>query len=146
MDNVAENKYNAVEKNINFLEQQFASEDEDTVQRNTPYPVASYLNEAQDLSYYEDLLRTYTFWRKVLVRIMKRAKITEEEQRTCRAHDEKMERGEFEGANQKFKHAFFSMLTLTILLLAILLICVYLLKRNHLTFAREDHHGVRGYL
>lgn len=36
----------------------------------------------------------------------------------------------FESGNGKYKHAFFSMLTLVCLLLAILGICVYILKKN----------------
>jgi hypothetical protein len=38
-------------------------------------------------------------------------------------------------ANPKYKHAFFSMLTLVCLLLAILGLCVYLLKKNNQSLA-----------
>ena len=47
-------------------------------------------------------------------------------------HDRSFDQSQrfIEGGNGKYKHAFFSMLTLVCLLLAILGICVYILKKN----------------
>ena len=116
-------------------------EDADNRPINTNSYSNGYVNDQQDLQYYKYLERVYSFWRRFLGRIQKNAQfqltsLTDQ-------HDKKVieESSAFEATNLKFKHAFFSMLTLVCLLLVILLICLYLLKKNNLTFPKD-----RGYL
>lgn len=104
-------------------------------------PAVTYINDAQDLAYHKHLEQVYSFWRRFLVRIQKNAQQQTTTLNGKRDRNDDEQSSEYEAANQKFKHAFFSMLTLVCLLLVILLICIYLLKKNNLTF-RED----RGYL
>lgn len=120
------------------------SEDSATNNKTNAYSPASYLDDGPNLQYYSQLLHTYSFWRRFLVRIVKEAQLQEQTTNIRHGKDNEIELAEFEGVNQKFKHAFFSMLTLTCLLLAILLICVYLLKNNRATFPRDDTRS--GYL
>lgn len=135
-----EGKYNAIEKNLIELEYHLGPESEDGPNNNksNSYSPASYLDDGPNLQYYSQLMHTYSFWRRFLVRIVKEAQLQEKTTNIRHAKEDETELAEFEGVNQKFKHAFFSMLTLTCLLLAILLICVYLLKKNSASFPPRD--------
>lgn len=100
-------------------------------------------NVAKNTDYYFYLRRIYSFWYEYLPSLYKNY-----QDRTGRASSEQdklLESGEwpnsrkneeklnfwFIPATPKYKHAFFSMLTLVCLLLAILGVCVYILKRNN---------------
>jgi hypothetical protein len=69
--------------------------------------------------YYFYLRRIYSFWYEFLPSLYKNY----DEQKKA---SDKLSEG-----SPKYKHAFFSMLTLVCMLLAILLVCVYILKRNN---------------
>lgn len=84
--------------------------------------------EERNSEYYSYLNKISSFWRILLPKIYKNLNEIEEESRQNAEgrHFENTEVG-----SPKFKHAFFSMLTLVCLLLAILGVCVYILKKNH---------------
>lgn len=84
--------------------------------------------EERNSEYYSYLNKISSFWRILLPKIYKNLNEIEEESRQDAEgrHFENTEIG-----SPKFKHAFFSMLTLVCLLLAILGVCVYILKKNH---------------
>lgn len=130
-----------VEKNLEMLEYHLTPDAEQTKTQHT-YTPASYVNDAQDMRYYKDLEEVYSFWRRFLVKIQKNAQLQATSKEKKQKDSDREEAAVYEAGNQKFKHAFFSMLTLVSLLLVILLICIYLLKKNNDTFPRED----RGYL
>lgn len=135
-------KFDAIERNMEMLEYHLSPPTDDEERRTSYTPAVTYINDAQDLYYHKHLERVYTFWRRFLVRIQKIAQLQENSLKSKRERNDAEESAEYEAANQKFKHAFFSMLTLVCLLLIVLLICIYLLKKNNLSFPREE----RGYL
>lgn len=107
-------------------------------QPQTTANTVNYLNDGVNLMYYQELSRVYSFWRIFLPRIYKNAQLHSLDGRNRNNRDE-LEA--FDGvSNQKFKHAFFSMLTLVCLLLTILGICVYLLKKNHQSFPKTGSY------
>lgn len=136
-----ESRYDILERNLEMLEYNLAP-DENDHNPKTRTPAVTYINDAHDLQYHKHLEQVYSFWRRFLVRIQKNAQLQDITAGGKRDQKDSEEAVEYEAVNQKFKHAFFSMLTLVCLLLVILLICVYLLKKNNLSFPRED----RGYL
>lgn len=99
-------------------------------------------NAAKNTDYYFYLRRIYSFWYEYLPSLYKNY-----QDRTGRSSSEQetlLENGSitfnsffikfsyrFFSATPKYKHAFFSMLTLVCLLLAILGVCVYILKKNN---------------
>lgn len=97
-------------------------------------------NVAKNTDYYFYLRRIYSFWYEYVPSLYKNY-----QDRTGRASTEQDRYSEGEKfmikvntkfidfflANPKYKHAFYSMLTLVCLLLAILGICVYILKKNN---------------
>jgi Carboxylesterase family len=85
---------------------------------------AFYIDEAKNSEYYYYMRRVYGFWNDFLPKLAKM------ERRFTDGVDEADPIGFTEQDTQKYKHAFFSMLTLVCLLLAILGVCVYILKRN----------------
>lgn len=104
-------------------------------------------NVAKNTDYYFYLRRIYSFWYEYLPGLYRNY-----QDRTGRASTEQDRYSEgtsilsfqkkldlliflFFKANPKYKHAFFSMLTLVCLLLAILGICVYILKKNNKSLA-----------
>ncbi|CRK88856.1 CLUMA_CG002554, isoform A [Clunio marinus] len=81
-------------------------------------------NVAKNTDYYFYLRRIYSFWYEYLPSLYKNY-----QDRTGRSSSEQDRY--LENATPKYKHAFFSMLTLVCLLLAILGVCVYILKKNN---------------
>lgn len=138
-----ESKYDVIERNLEMLEYHLVDKgDKEATQSGNTYSASSYVNDAPNLRYYKDLEEVYSFWRRFLVKIQKNAQLQAISVSGDRIKKEREEAAVYEAGNHKFKHAFFSMLTLVCLLLVILLICIYLLKKNSQTFPRED----RGYL
>lgn len=144
-----EGPFNEVEKNLVMLEYYLTPAEEgqtNSAPESNPYSgtggSSSYLNEAQNYQYHQDLQRVFSFWRKFLVRIMKKAQLQAEAETNRNGRNDEM--SEYDGSSGKFRHAFFSMLTLVCLLLAILVICVYLLKKNNRSFPKDDTRS--GYL
>lgn len=78
----------------------------------------STVTSTKNEDYYFYLRRVYSFWYEFLPSLYKNY----EDQ--AKASDKLSE------VSPKYKHAFFSMLTLVCMLLAILLVCVFILKRN----------------
>lgn len=147
---------NAVERNLVMLEYILAPETDDhqgappaNSQSSNPYSIGrntvptatstSYLNDAQHLHYYNELQKVYSFWRTFLPRIQKNA----QSQMTdgVGGRNAKGDEDSLDGSSHKFKHAFFSMLTLFCLLLTVLGICLYLLKKNNKTFPKSSAGG-----
>lgn len=89
----------------------------------------SYLPDAKDSEYYLALGRIYSFWNDLLPRIYKNNIAMQMNGDNVTILDS----GYLENDNPKFKHAFFSMLSLVCVLLAILGVCVYILKKNNRT-------------
>lgn len=89
----------------------------------------SYLPDTKDSEYYLVLGRIYSFWNDLLPRIYK----NNIEMQLNTDNVTILDSGYLENDNPKFKHAFFSMLTLVCVLLAILGVCVYILKKNNRT-------------
>lgn len=139
-----EESFSSLEQNMDMIKLYLTPDDEkpNSQPSTNSYRPASYLNDAQDYEYFKHLDRVYIFWRRFLTRIDKNAQLSTrsiEGDKTSKDNQELSDNGT---TNQKFKHAFFSMLTLVCLLLTILLVCFYLLKKNSMTVSRND----RGYL
>lgn len=86
-------------------------------------------NENKNAEYSTHLTKVYSFWRILLPKIYRNSnelQSTELGNETNRIEN----RSIVVAATPQYKHAFYSMLTLVCLLLAILCICLYLLKNN----------------
>uniref|UniRef100_A0A336MZ55 CSON008799 protein n=1 Tax=Culicoides sonorensis TaxID=179676 RepID=A0A336MZ55_CULSO len=86
----------------------------------------SFIDTMKDSEYYYYLKKVYAFWNNFLPKLANML----EQDRDYRRDEEAEQELLLENASPKYKHAFFSMLTLVCLLLAILCVCVYILKKN----------------
>lgn len=96
----------------------------------------SYLGVYETSDYYNALTKINSFWKSLLPKMTKYI-----DSNSIDATNDINSRSNFDndqlyiaamaaGTNSKFKHAFFSMLILACLLLAVLCVCVYILKKN----------------
>ncbi|XP_061511343.1 carboxylesterase 1F [Anopheles gambiae] len=95
---------------------------------------AIYLAGARDSEYFYYLQRMDSFWDQFLPKLSQIMNETNQEKLRNRRIDltleEEQDISRETAAASKYKHAFFSMLTLVCMLLAVLCICVYILKKN----------------
>lgn len=94
----------------------------------------SYLGGYETTEYYNSLMKVYTFWNELLPKIYRHQRgDSQDEVLEMEAGDANGRRPLSAGVvtGSKYKHAFFSMLILVCLLLAVLCVCVYILKKNH---------------
>ncbi|XP_040169209.1 uncharacterized protein LOC120903695 isoform X2 [Anopheles arabiensis] len=95
---------------------------------------AIYLAGARDSEYFYYLQRMDSFWDQFLPKLSQIMNETNQEKLRNRRIDLTLEEEQDifreTAAASKYKHAFFSMLTLVCMLLAVLCICVYILKKN----------------
>lgn len=102
----------------------------------------SYLtNDYETTEYFNALSKVYTFWNDLLPKFQRRRRLTYAT--NGNDVDSNDPDGTFPDRNiidpysagivtgSKYKHAFFSMLILVCLLLSVLCVCVYILKKNH---------------
>ncbi|XP_055676711.1 acetylcholinesterase [Lutzomyia longipalpis] len=140
-----------MEKNIVMIEHIFSDNRQDvlaTAVPQNPYQLSSnlpsgrgavsrgqnddYTNDIVNLQYYSELSKVYSFWRKLLPRIYENAHLSDQ---LLSGRQDMSGIQFFENpTSSKYKHAFFSMLTLVCLLLTVLCVCVYILKRNTRNF------------
>lgn len=85
-----------------------------------------FVDIVKDSEYYYYLKKVYAFWNSFLPKLSKML----EQERQFRREEASEQELLLENASPKYKHAFFSMLTLVCLLLAILCVCVYILKKS----------------
>lgn len=90
-----------------------------------------YVSVVQDSEYYLSLNRIYAFWREYLSKLY--ASHNSPAPRDLDGSFEKDVIYLGETIDSKFKHAFFSMLVIVCILLALLGVCVYIIKKNHQT-------------
>uniref|UniRef100_A0A1B0DIQ4 Carboxylesterase type B domain-containing protein n=1 Tax=Phlebotomus papatasi TaxID=29031 RepID=A0A1B0DIQ4_PHLPP len=139
-----------VEKNIVMIEHIF-SNNQHTMGSNipqNPYQLSTnlpsgraltprgqndeYVNDIVNMQYFSELSKVYSFWNKLLPRIYQNAHLNDQ---LLSGRQDIQGIQFFESTNSsKYKHAFFSMLTLVCLLLTVLCVCVYILKRNTRNF------------
>lgn len=89
----------------------------------------SYLPEVSDSEYFLAMGRVNAFWNELLPRIY-RKQSTGNRIDGNRTDDDRDLEFLSNDVDSKFRHAFFSMLVLVCLLLAILCVCVYILRKN----------------
>jgi hypothetical protein len=87
---------------------------------------AAYIDEAKNSDYFYYLKKVHAFWHDFLPKLAKMEQFLNDG-----SDKDEAQIGLSDQDTQKYKHAFFSMLTLVCLLLAILGVCVYILKRNN---------------
>lgn len=91
-----------------------------------------YISDVQtDSEYYLSLNRIYAFWKEYLSKLY-----ASHNNPATRELDESFEKDVIylgETIDSKFKHAFFSMLVIVCILLALLGVCVYIIKKNDQT-------------
>lgn len=90
-----------------------------------------YISDVQDSEYYLSLNRINAFWREYLSKLY-----ASHNNPATRDLDGSFENDVIylgETIDSKFKHAFFSMLVIVCILLALLGVCVYIIKKNHQT-------------
>lgn len=98
----------------------------------------SYLGGYETSQYYNSLIKINSFWNYLLPKIY-RSQFSSNygkqnytnNNRTPQDMNDDLYIAAIAGDGSKFKHAFFSMLVLVCLLLAVLCVCVYILKKNH---------------
>lgn len=111
---------------------------------NNPYVIGSeptnrrensrapkYISHVEDSEYYLSMNRINAFWREYLNKLY-----ASHNNPTSKDLDGSVEKDVIylgEIIDSKFKHAFFSMLVIVCLLLALLGVCVYIIKKNHQT-------------
>lgn len=95
---------------------------------------AVYLSNARDSEYFYYLRKINSFWDEFLPKLSHIVNETNQEKLRNRRIDLTLEEEQDlfreTAAASKYKHAFFSMLTLVCMLLAVLCMCVYILKKN----------------
>lgn len=102
----------------------------------------SYLtNDYETTEYFNALSKVYTFWNDLLPKFQRRRRLISIDNNdiahgeTDDTHPDRNINDPYSagigGAGSKYKHAFFSMLILVCLLLSVLCVCVYILKKNH---------------
>ncbi|GAB0093585.1 liver carboxylesterase [Sergentomyia squamirostris] len=143
--------HSGVEKNIVMIEHMFSqnrpqvvsSVPQNPYQLNTNMPSGravtmqaghseEYINDLVNMQSYSELSKVYSFWKKLLPRIYSNAQFNDQ---VLSGRQDLSGIQFFESTNSsKYKHAFFSMLTLVCLLLTVLCVCVYILKRNTRNF------------
>ena len=133
------------EKNRNKIEDMLNAESEATVVSNNigfnPYTIGaanqptdnargakSYVPEITNSEYYLTIGKVYSFWNVLLPKIY--SNYMELESNSLNSTLLKTAMSD-RGNSSNFKHAFFSMLSLVCVLLAILGVCVYILKKNN---------------
>lgn len=89
----------------------------------------SYLPEVSDSEYFLALGRVNAFWNELLPRIYRKQSASNRTDGN-RTDDDRDLEFLSNDVDSKFRHAFFSMLVLVCLLLAILGVCVYILRKN----------------
>lgn len=89
----------------------------------------SYLPEVSDSEYFLALGRVNAFWNELLPRIYRKQSVGNRIDGN-RTDDDRDLEFLSNDVDSKFRHAFFSMLVLVCLLLAILGVCVYILRKN----------------
>lgn len=91
----------------------------------------SYLPDNKDSEYYLEMGKVYSFWNELLPRIFKQQADLYGSNQLDISNTSRQDVMYLENdTSSKFKHAFFSMLVLVCLLLAILCVCLYILKKN----------------
>ncbi|XP_063697996.1 pyrethroid hydrolase Ces2a [Culicoides brevitarsis] len=90
----------------------------------------NFVETMRDSEYYYYLKKVYAFWSNFLPKLALMLEQDRDYRRDIDAEQERL----LENTSPKYKHAFFSMLTLVCLLLAILCVCVYILKKNDAGF------------
>lgn len=97
----------------------------------------TYLGVNSSSEYYNTLSKIHSFWRELLPKISVGYDQNYSDGIYSRSNiDDKLFISMMATSNTKFKHAFFSMLFLVCLLLVVLCICMYILKKN------QQHIGV----
>lgn len=96
----------------------------------------NYLGDYETNGYYNALTKVYSFWNKLLPGFYRHHRLDDLKNNKARdaSGDDGTGRGPLTAGvvnGSKYKHAFFSMLILVCLLLAVLCVCVYILKKNH---------------
>uniref|UniRef100_A0A182W8B2 Carboxylesterase type B domain-containing protein n=1 Tax=Anopheles minimus TaxID=112268 RepID=A0A182W8B2_9DIPT len=95
---------------------------------------AVFLTSARDSEYFYYLRKMDSFWGQFLPKLSQIMNETNQEKLRNRRIDLTLEEEQYlfreTAAASKYKHAFFSMLTLVCMLLAVLCMCVYILKKN----------------
>lgn len=95
---------------------------------------AIYLDNTKDSEYFHYLRRLDSFWYGFLPKLSHIMNATDQERLRNRRIDlileEEQELFRESSEASRYKHAFFSMLTLVCMLLAVLCVCVYVLKKN----------------
>ncbi|EAT45170.1 AAEL003545-PA [Aedes aegypti] len=95
---------------------------------------AIYLDNTKDSEYFHYLRRIDSFWFGFLPKLSHIMNATDQERLRNRRIDlileEEQELFRESSEASRYKHAFFSMLTLVCMLLAVLCVCVYVLKKN----------------
>ncbi|XP_058460162.1 liver carboxylesterase 1F [Malaya genurostris] len=159
-DNIFQNDKHSLEStfldNLKIIEDQLlnANNDETSnlgdVNRENPYLLghnnlddqegsrssksAIFLDNTKDSEYFHYLRRIDSFWFRFLPRLSQIMNYTDQERLRNRRMDlsfeEEQELVRESPEASRYRHAFFSMLTLVCMLLAVLGICVYILKRN----------------
>lgn len=148
-DDTANNEEN-FEKNQAQIENLLSLDDtaivtNDLVSFSNPYIIGSepssrrrensrapkYVADVQDSEYYMSLNRINAFWKEYLSKLY-----ASHNNPSPRDLDGSIENDVIvlgETIDSKFKHAFFSMLVIVCILLALLGVCVYIIKKNHQT-------------
>lgn len=88
-----------------------------------------YVVDFKDSEYYLSLNRIYAFWREYLTKLYTSHNNPSATDPDGSSENEIIYLGET--IDSKFKHAFFSMLVIVCILLALLGVCVYIIKKNH---------------
>lgn len=103
----------------------------------------SYLSmDYETTEYFNSLSKVYTFWNDLLPKFQRHRRLlaatsngrTNEIDSNDTSYVDRNANDQFAagiGTGSKYKHAFFSMLILVCLLLSVLCVCVYILKKNH---------------
>ncbi|XP_058828757.1 carboxylesterase 1C [Topomyia yanbarensis] len=95
---------------------------------------AIFLDNTKDSEYFHYLRRIDSFWFRFLPKLCQIMNYTDQERLRNRRMDlsfeEEQELVRESSEASRYRHAFFSMLTLVCMLLAVLCICVYILKKN----------------
>ncbi|XP_055536130.1 carboxylesterase 5A [Wyeomyia smithii] len=143
------------EDNLKLIQDQLLNQDEDPLNSNrsppeNPYLLgrnnlddqessrssksAIFLDNGKDSDYFHYLRRIDSFWYRFLPRLSQIMNATEQERLRNRRMDlsieEEQQLARESSEASRYRHAFFSMLTLVCMLLAVLGVCVYILRKN----------------
>ncbi|XP_055907115.1 cocaine esterase [Eupeodes corollae] len=98
---------------------------------------ASYMMNHQDNTYFYHLKKVYSFW-NILLPNMAHSPLDRYNISTNDALSQRMRFLEVSADAVRYKRAFFSMLTLVCILLALLGVCIYLVRRQHSGFSSQS--------